>query len=350
METSFSNWFDILRKNVLITVFILAVIIVAVVGCEPNKEYQVDPLPVYSEVVRIDSGYTRIRAISTGSSDSLFCGKKDIFDSYSIMKFDTVPESFNSLSLRFVSDTCTCELTLYKLKKEWYEDSVYLWSDIGSLIDTLNPIRVATMYPVPVDSPDNDTNSLILLGESLSLDGSTIEALLDYGLAVHSNRFYSFAAEKTKLKVETDDTLMDSVVSCAEDAYIVKNPFQDTILTDSLLVGRGLSIRTNLFISRDLLPPRLNKISKAELFIEGVDTMIFDVTAIIYTEENSYTAFSYFDSDSLKFDLGAFFRSVPDDSVFRIQMTSEDELDGIRVSPLGTIENSKMKFIWVEFP
>jgi len=350
METSFSNWFDILRKNVLITVFILAVIIVAVVGCEPNKEYEVDPLPVYSEIVRIDSGYTRIRAISTGSSDSLFCGKKDIFDSYSIMKFDTVPESFNSLSLRFVSDTCTCELTLYKLKKEWYEDSVYLWSDIGSLIDTLNPIRVATMYPVPVDSPDNDTNSLILLGESLSLDGSTIEALLDYGLAVHSNRFYSFAAEKTKLKVETDDTLMDSVVSCAEDAYIVKNPFQDTILTDSLLVGRGLSIRTNLFISRDLLPPRLNKISKAELFIEGVDTMIFDVTAIIYNEENSYTAFSYFDSDSLKFDLGAFFRSVPDDSVFRIQMTSEDELDGIRVSPLGTIENSKMKFIWVEFP
>jgi len=350
METSFPDWFDILRKNILLTVFVLVLIIVVFVGCEPNKEYVVDPLPVYDKIVRIDSGYTRISVISTGSSDSLFCGKKDIFDSYSIMKFDTVPESFNSLSLRFVSDTCTCELTLYKLKKEWYEDSVYLWSDIGSLIDTLNPIRVAAMYPVPVDSPDTDTNSLILLGDSLSLDGSTIKALLDYGLAVHSDRFYSFAAEKTKLKVETKDTLMDSVVNCAEDAYIVKNPFQDTIFTDSLLVGRGLSIRTNLFIPRDSLPPLLNKIAKAELFFEGVDTMPFGLTALMSTEENSYTAYSYFENDSMKFDLGYFFRRVPDDSVFRIQITAENETDGIGVSPIGNIENCKMRFIWVEFP
>jgi len=346
METSFPDWFDILRKNILLTVFVLVLIIVVFVGCEPNKEYVVDPLPVYDKIVRIDSGYTRISVISTGSSDSLFCGKKDIFDSYSIMKFDTVPESFNSLSLRFVSDTCTCELTLYKLKKEWYEDSVYLWSDIDSLIDTLNPIRVAAMYPVPVDSPDTDTNSLILLGDSLSLDESTIKALLDYGLAVHSDRFYSFAAEKTKLKVETEDTLMDSLVSCAENAYIVKNPFQDTIFTDSLLVGRGLSIRTNLFISRDLLPPLLNKIAKAELFFEGVDTIPFGVSAIV----NSNIFYPSFENDSMKFNLGAFFRSVPNDSIFRIQIKSTDEVDGIGVSPIGNIENCKMRFIWVEFP
>ncbi len=346
METSFPDWFDILRKNILLTVFVLVLIIVVFVGCEPNKEYVVDPLPVYDKIVRIDSGYTRISVISTGSSDSLFCGKKDIFDSYSIMKFDTVPESFNSLSLRFVSDTCTCELTLYKLKKEWYEDSVYLWSDIDSLIDTLNPIRVAAMYPVPVDSPDTDTNSLILLGDSLSLDGSTIKALLDYGLAVHSDRFYSFAAEKTKLKVETEDTLMDSLVSCAENAYIVKNPFQDTIFTDSLLVGRGLSIRTNLFISRDSLPPLLNKIAKAELFFEGVDTIPFGVSAIV----NSNIFYPSFENDSMKFNLGAFFRSVPNDSIFRIQIKSKDEVDGIGVSPIGNIENCKMRFIWVEFP
>jgi hypothetical protein len=350
METAFPNWFYILKKNILLPVFIMAVVIIAIVGCEANKEYEVDPLPVYSETISIDSGYTKVSVISTGSSDSLFCGRKDMFDVYSIMKFDTVPESFNSLSLRFASDTCTCELTLYKLKKKWDEDSVYLWSDIGSLIDTLNPIGVETMYPVPVDSPDNDTNSLILLGDSESLDESTIEALLNYGLAVHSNRFYSFASEKTRLKVETEDTLMDSVVSCVEDAYIVKNPFQDTVFTDSLLVGRGLRIRTNVFIPRDSFPPRLNKISRAELFIEGVDTMIFDLTAIMNTEGSSYTAFSYFDDDSLKFNLGSFFRSVPDDSVFRIQITAEDEINGIGVRPIGKIENSKMKFIWVEFP
>jgi len=85
METSFPDWFDILRKNILLTVFVLVLIIVVFVGCEPNKEYVVDPLPVYDKIVRIDSGYTRISVISTGSSDSLFCGKKDIFDSYSIM-------------------------------------------------------------------------------------------------------------------------------------------------------------------------------------------------------------------------------------------------------------------------
>jgi hypothetical protein len=350
METAFPDWFDVLRKNILLPVLVMTVIIMAVVGCEPNKEYEVDPLPVYSEIIRIDSGYTRIGAISTGNSDSLLCGRKGMFDAYSIMKFDTVPESFNSLFLRFVSDTCTCELTLYKLTKEWDEDSVYLWNDLGSLIDTLNPITVGAMYPLPVDSTDNDTNSLIFLGDSESLDESTIEALLNYGLAVHSNRFYSVASEKTRLKVETEDTLMDSVVSCVEDAYIVKNPFQDTILGDSLLVGRGLGIRTNIFIPRDSFPSRLNKISKAELFIEGVDTMIFDLTARISTEDNSYTAFSYFDDDSLKFNLGSFFRSVPYDSVFRIQITAEDELNGIGVKSIGEIGNSKMKLIWVEFP
>jgi hypothetical protein len=350
METAFPNWFDILRKNILVPVLIMVVIIISVIGCEPDREYEVDPLPVYSEIILIDSGYTKISAISTGSSDSLYCGRKDMFDAYSIMRFDTVPESFNSLSLRFASDTCTCELTLYKLKEEWDEDSVYLWSDIGSLIDTLNPITVETLYPMPVDSPDNDTNSLILLGDSQSLDESTIEALLDYGLAVHSNRFYSFASEKTRLKVETEDTLMDSVVSCAEDAYIVSNPFQDTILDDSLLIGRGLSIRTNIFIPRDSLPSRLNKIARAELFIEGVDTTVFDLTARMSTEENSYTAFSYFDDDSLKFNVGSFFRTVPDDSIFRIQITAEDEINGIGIKPIGRIENSKMRFIWVEFP
>lgn len=346
METSFPNWFSILKKNIFLIVFISAVFIVAVIGCEPNKEYPLDPLPVYSRVVQLDSGYTRIKVISTGGSDSLFCGKKGLFDSYSIMKFDTVPESFDSLFLRFVSDTCTRELTLYKLKKEWYEDSVYLWSDIGSLIDTVNPISSATMYPLHDEENETDTNSLIFLGDPSSLDESTIDAIADYGLAVYSEPFYSFAAEGTKLKVITEDTLMDSLVSSAEDAYIVNNPFQDSIFTDSLLVGSGLSIRTNIFISRDSLPPLLNKIAEAELFFEGVDTIPFGVSALV----NSNILYPSFENDSMKFDLGYFFKRVPDDSVFRIQIVAQNETGQIELSPLADIGNIKINLIWVEFP
>ena len=183
METSFPDRYDVLRKYFLTEILMFIVLIVTTIRCEPKKEYSVEPVPVFSEVVRIDSGYTTVEVISTEDSRSLFSGKTDIFDSYSIIKFDSIPEKFDSLFLRFVSDTFTCELTLFALEQEWSEDSVHEWDDIGSLFDTLNPIQVATMYPVPVDSPDVDTNSLVFLGDSISLDESTIDAIGNFGLA-----------------------------------------------------------------------------------------------------------------------------------------------------------------------
>jgi hypothetical protein len=260
MEASFSDRYNVLRKHSLIGFLVAIVIIAAAIGCEPRKGYSVDPVPVFSKVLQIDSSYTTVKAISTGSSSVLFCGKKDIFDSYSIIKFDTIPENFDSLFLRFVSDTFTCELTLFVLNREWSEDSVYEWEDIGSLFDTLNPIQVATLYPVPVDSPAVDTNSLIFLGDPISLDESVISAIGNYGLAIHSDRFYSFDAGETRLKIEYSDTLTPSVIRCTEDAYLVKNPFQDSIFGDSLLIGRGLSIRTHILIPRDSLPLYLNTV------------------------------------------------------------------------------------------
>jgi hypothetical protein len=252
--------------------------------------------------------------------------------------------------LRFVSDTCTCEFTLYSLKKEWYEDSVYLWSDIGSLIDTLSPIKTVEMYPMPVDSPDNDTNSLVFLGDPLTLDESTIDAIRDYGLAVYSDEFYSFAAEETRLKVITEDTLMDPVVDCDKDAYIVKNPFQDSIIKDSLLVGRGLSISTDIFLTRDSLPPRLNKIAKSDLCFGIVDSIPFNILSETSNSEVTYNMSSFFENDSLKFDLATFFRSVPDDSVIHIKIRASQVVNGIGVKCIGDINDIKVKFVWVEFP
>jgi len=347
METSFSDRYNILSKLILLRNLILFAPILIGIGCDSKKDYYIDPVPVFSKIVKIDSSYTSVRVISTGTSNLLFCGKKDVFDSYSIMKFDSIPENFGSLFLRFVSDTFTCELTLFALEQEWYEDSVYEWNDIGSLIDTTSPIQVATMYPVPVDSPATDTNSLIFLGDSLSLDASIISSIGNYGLAVHSDRFYSFSAGETRLKVESEDTLADSIILCVEDAYIVKNPFQDTIFTDSLLVGRGLSIRTHIFIPRDSLPLGLNKIAEAELVIDIADTVAFTVGANLSTSELSFTSLSSSEGDSLRFDLASFFRSVPDDSIFHIKVEAREEKEGIGFEKLG---DSEIKFIWVEFP
>ncbi len=347
METSFPDRYNVLRKYSLIGFLITLVFIAATIGCEPRKEYSVEPVPVFSEVVQIDSSYTTVRVIPTGNSSLLFCGKKDIFDSYSIMKFDTIPENFDSLFLRFVSDTITCELTLFALEREWSEDSVYEWDDIGSLFDTLNPIKVATIYPLPVDSPAVDTNSLIFLGDYISLDESTIDAIGNFGLAVHSNRFYSFSAEATRLKIESSDTLAPSMIRCTEDAYLVKNPFRDSIFSDSLLVGRGLSIRTHILIPRDSLPLYLNTVAGAELSLDVEDAFSFDCQTV--PNNSSFIFYPYYSEvkDTIKFELGLFFQGVAVDSMLHIQVRAINETGGIGVEKLG---DGVIKFVWVEFP
>jgi hypothetical protein len=350
METSFPDRYYVLRKYSLIGFLIVILFVAATIGCEPRKEYSVDPVPVFSKVVQIDSSYTRVRVIPTGNSYSLFCGKKDIFDSYSIIKFDSIPENFDSLFLRFVSAPCTCEITLFALECEWSEDSIYEWDDIGSLFDTLNPIQVATIYTIPVDSPAVDTNSLIFLGNSGSLDESTIDAIGNFGLAVHSDRFYSFDAGVTRLKIElsdTLDTLAPSMIRCTEDAYIVSNPFQDSIFSDSLLVGRGLSIRTHLLLPRDSLPAYLSYIAKGELFLD-VDTVL----SFLIESTVARSGFIFYpdytdDYDSLKCEMGLFFKQADIDSVVDIQIRASVEDGGIGLEKLG---GGRIKFIWVELP
>ena len=257
METSFPDRYDVLSKFILLRNLFLLIPILIGIGCDSKKNYYIDPVPVFSKVFEIDSSYTTVRVISTGSSNSLFCGEKGVFDSYSMMKFDSLPYNFDSLFIKLESDSASVILTLYKLEQEWSEDSTYLWGDIGSLIDTLNPLLVEAV---------NDSNPEIFIGDSSTLDYSTVDEINSYGLAVHTDTFYSFSAGETQLLLESEDTLVDSVFSCDEDAYIVKNPFQDTIFADSLLVGRGLSIRTHIFIPRDSLPSEseLNSMARAE--------------------------------------------------------------------------------------
>jgi hypothetical protein len=337
MEAPFPDRYNVLSKLILLRNLILMVTIIIGIGCDRRKDYHVDPVPVFSKVVKIDSAYTRVSVISTGDSDSLFCGKKGIFDSYSIMKFDSIPEGFDSLFIKFRSDSTSVVLSLYELKMEWSEDSTYLWDDIGSLIDTLTPIQVSA-----VDS----TDPIIFIGDSSSLDYSIIDAINSFGLAVHSDSFYSFNAGETRLKVESEDTLLDSIFGCVEDAYLVKNPFQDTIFTDSLLVGRGLSISTYIFIPRDSLPSDFNSIAKAEMLFDITDSIPFSVRAIY----SSPTLFLYRNSsmlsDSLKFDLTTVFRNISDDSIF-LQIRAAQVTEGIDIERLS---DGEIKFIWVEFP
>lgn len=361
METSFPDRHGVLIKCFLIEILIFIILILAMIGCEPNKEYGVEPVSVFSRVLRIDSGYTTVEVISTGRSNSLFCGRTGIFDSYSIIKFDSVKfdsisENFDSLFLRFSSEPFTCELTFFALKQEWSEDSLYKWDDIGSLFDTLNPVQVDTIYPLHVISPDpvasssvGDTNSLIFLGDFISLDESTIDAIGNFGLAVHSDRFYSFDAEETKLKIKSYDTLAPSVIDCAEDAYIVSNPFQDSIIGDSLLVGRGLRIWAHLFLPRDSLPVDLNSIAKADLCFGVFDPMPFRVRFWSSGSNYLYTR-DPLDSDTLKFDLHNYFKWLSHDSILHLQIRPTNELGGIDVTSLEDIEDIGIQFIWVEFP
>jgi hypothetical protein len=259
-----------------------------------------------------------------------------------MMKFDSIPYGFDSLFLQLTADSASVELFLFPLKKEWFEDSTYAWSDIGSLIDTLNPLKSVT-----VDS----ANPLIFIGDSVYLDKGMIDAINSYGLAVHASSFYSFLADESKLRLVLTDTL-DSLLFCTEDAYLVKNPFEDSIFTDSLLVGRGLSIRTHIFISQDSLPSELSSIAEAGLFFDVIDEIPFSVVSFINNYGTLYVPiyFSNIDTlgnDLLKFDFRSFFITVPDDSMFHIEILAFDEINGIGLKKLGYKE---FKFVWVEFP
>jgi hypothetical protein len=336
MEASFPDRYDVLSKSVFIRNLILFVLTLLVIGCNKKKEYPLEPVPVFTKVVAIDSTYTTVKVISTGSSTSLFCGKKGIFDSYSLMKFDSIPGNFDSLFLQLTADSTSVELFLFPLKKEWFEDSTYVWSDIGSLIDTLNPLKSYI-----VDS----ANPLIFMGDSLSLDESIINEINNYGLAVHSNSFYSFSADSSKLKLVPHDTL-DSLLLCTEDAYLLKNPFQDSIFKDSLLVGRGLSVRTHIFIPQDSLPMEFSSIAKAEILFDIVDSIPFSVWATFTSPTLFIYASSSSLSDSLKFDITTLLRTVPDDNIC-LEIRAVQELEGIDIKSLG---NGEIKFSWVEFP
>jgi hypothetical protein len=340
VETSFPDRYYVLKNNSLIKILIIVVIFAAAIGCEPTRELSVEPVPVFSKILNIDSTYTTVSVISTGNSSLLFSGKKDNFDSYSVLKFDTIPYSFDSLFIQLQSDSASVELTLYELKEEWSEDSVFLWDNIGALIDTLDPILIEAV---------NDSNPRIFIGNSSTLDYSVIENIRNFGLAVHADPFYSFDAEEAQLELDTvsGDTLVNSVMSCIEDAFIVKNPFQDTIFSDSLLVGRGISVRTHILILRDSLPTDLNSIAGAKLFLDVDTSFSFVVES---TVENSgiilYPGYTE-DYDSLKVDLAMLFQRADNDSVMDIQIRALNEIEGIGFEKFG---EGIIRFVWVEFP
>ncbi|MEJ2567469.1 MAG: hypothetical protein P8Z50_01090 [candidate division WOR-3 bacterium] len=341
METSFPDRYNVLKKNFLIKILLIVVFLATAIGCDPTKELTVEPVPIFSKVLNIDSAYTTVSVISTGNSSLLFCGKKDNFDSYSILKFDSLPESFDSLFVQLTSGSASVELTLYEIQKEWSEDSVYLWNDIGSLIDTLNPLLIESV---------NDSNPRIFIGSSSTLDYSVIENISNFGLAFHAAPFYSFNADEAQLELDTvsGDTLENSIISCSEDAFIVKNPFQDSIFYDSLLIGRGILVMTHIFIPRDSLPShsQLNAIAKAEMVFDITDSIPFGVRTIYSSPSLILYKDAFMRSDSLKFDLTRIFRSISGDSVV-LEVEASQVTEGIGIEKLG---DGEIRFVWVEFP
>ena len=157
--------------------FLLIISILIVSGCGSKKEYEIDPVPVLMQVIAIDSFYTTTEYISTGGGDYLFAGMKGAFDSYALMRFDTIPESFDSVFIQLKADSTLCSLSFYQIIDEWYEDSIYKWEDIGELIDTLNVLQTSL---VSTENPE------------IKLDSLSLNVINENGIAVHSNTFYSF--------------------------------------------------------------------------------------------------------------------------------------------------------------
>ncbi|MEO0293953.1 MAG: hypothetical protein ABIN61_07020 [candidate division WOR-3 bacterium] len=333
METSFPVRDNILK---LLNRFFFFSLVLFGIGCGSKKEYNIAPVPVFTKTIKIDSIYTKVKAIPTGDSYYLFCGNKGPFDSYSIMKFDSIPDSFDSLFIKFASDSGGALITFYKVKEKWDEDSIYLWSDVGRLIDTLHPLKTVAI---------NDTNPLIFLGDSLSLRDSIINAINNFGLAVHSDSFYLFGLVGTVLK--TKNASGDFLFYLKDGIYIIKNPFQDTIFKDSLLVGRGLSIQTHLFFPRDSLPNHLNKVAEAKLSFKVKDKIPFGVEARIMKMGYIFYPIYSSEKDTMSFDLAPFFKDVPVFDTFHIVVKAQGELGGIGVEKL---EGGEIKFVWVEFP
>jgi hypothetical protein len=322
MENSFPT-----RSNFLIIILLLLL----VTSCTSKKDYEINPVPVYTEIVKIDSFYTITEYIKTGKSDSLFCGIKGIFDSYALLLFDTIPEDFDSIFIRLKSDSVNTKLYFYELIDEWYEDSLYTWEDISWLINTSQLIDSSLVETI---------NPLIKLNEQ------TINVIDENGIAIYSDSFYSFASRQEnepKLKIYIGDSTYS--LSCLKDLYITENPFE-SFLKDTLLVGRGIDIKSNIFIPVDSLPTNRENIARAGLIFKIEEPLPFVITAYDsggndYSERNVVEG----DTNYIEFNLRTLIQDDFLDNYIKVTIEANRKLEGIEVKSL---KKPEFKLMWAE--
>ncbi len=326
METTFPD------RHYLLINFILIISMLTIFDCGSKKKYPFEPVSVKTKGFVVDSSYTIIEVIPTGNSDKLFCGKKEDFDSYSILKFDSIPAKYDSIFIQFKADSARADLKFYKVTREWYEDSIYGGEDIGSLIDTLEILKETVV---------NSENPMIILE-----DPTLINALDNFGVAIHSDSFYSFSSrEKDEAKLilyESDSTYYSS---CIKDLYIVQN---ENIFSDSsLMVGRGLSVQAHIFVPIDSLPNSLLKnrdnLSRASLLFEVEGPLSFDIAACD-TSGNEYL-YLPLEGDTIEFELAGLLKADLPDEFIPIKILAIDEVGGIGVVRL---RGGELRLMWAE--
>ncbi len=323
MENTFSVRYDIL--------IILALIIS---GCDSKKDYEFDPVVVPTRSIKIDSLYTTTEYIPTGGGDSLFSGVKGNFDVYSILKFDTIPGSYDSIFIKLKSDSTNIELQFYQVIDEWFEDSLYKWEDLTLLIDTTVVLDTSIV---------NTANPLIKLNDQ------SINVIDEYGIAIYSDSFYSFASREEnepKLRIYIGDSIRD--LSCLGDLFIVNNPY-DSLLTDTLLIGRGLDIKPTLFIPVDSLPSNRDNIVRAGLIFKVEEPLSFNIVA--YDSGGfEYSSKDYIEGDTnfIEFDLRTLIQSDFLKSHIKVVIGAKDRLGGIDVKTLDRLDRGDLRIMWAE--
>jgi len=323
MENTFSVRYDIL--------IILALIIS---GCDSKKDYEFDPVVVPIKIITIDSIYTTTEYVPTGGGDSLFSGVKGNFDVYSILKFDTIPGSYDSIFIELKSDSTNIELQFYQVIDEWFEDSLYKWEDLTLLVDT-STSSLLQSYLV------NNKNPLIKLNDQ------SINVIDEYGIAIYSDSFYSFASREEnepKLRIYIGDSIRD--LSCLGDLFIVNNPYDDSLLTDILLIGRGLDIKPTLFIPVDSLPSNRDNIARAGLIFEVDEPLPFTIVA--YDSSGvEYSSWNYIEGDTnfIEFDSRTLIQSDFLKSHIKVVIGAKDKLGGIDVK---TLYRGELRIMWAE--
>lgn len=325
METSFPARHDLL---------IIALFAGLFTGCGTERNYNIEPRFVDTLTVDIDSSCTVISMIKTGLGDSLYCGKKSNYNSYSMVYFDSIPYEYDSIFLKIYRDSTTNDLYVYRIKQSFSEDSLYEWSELGDFIDTNN---VLDTFNVNSTDPEFEL-----------VDTTFIDSIRDYGMAFYSENFFSFASRESrapKLTIFRGDT--SSILSCEKDLFLSKNPFSSSLpeTTDIRMVGGGgISVRIHFAVPGDSLSDINENIARLGLMVE-VDTLlpynlvVYDTSGIGSAEMRTY-------GDSLQeYNLIDLVNGNDLSDGINLRLNSIDEPGTFRIDTLGYLQ---LKIMWAE--